>query len=578
MKRKINLNRPEISSAEIAKRKNFDSVLKQSANVSGKPLFKKPWFLSSVVAVVVAVVVTAVLLNKDQKNAENANSETAGLISASDSVALEAFYKAEEAKPCISPPVKGLNIPYATFKVIAEKGGSLDFKTGSKIIIPKSAFADEKGNILKGEIELRYREFHDAADFFVSGIPMTYDSAGVKYQFESAGMMEIVAFQNGKQVNMAPQKEIKVELASNYKGTEYNLYKLDTVANNWSCLGKDKLFVNKEPNGDEHFTKGVIDVKTAVAATPEYKELDVKIVEVQTVKTTELAALPKPAAEPDKPQQIKKGKFTFNLDVDPKEFPELSVYKGLLFEVGEENTNFNKSMYDITWDEATIKEGSKSGKNYNLTLKKAAKKYDLIVYPVFEGKDYDVAMKDFQAKFEKYKTTLNKRIASEKKIEEDYQARVAEYKRKQEEMIARAAKQANDQFKQMDSEEKVRRMFAINSFGVYNCDNPSIYPKGVLCTANVKSEKDKNLRCYQVYLVDKQKNGLFTYYKNPIMTFSFNPSSTNMLWTVEDGVIYWLKPEQFAAIYEGRGYSNLKMNRVDKTFATVEELKAYFNF
>ena len=67
MKRKTNLNRPEISSAEIAKRKNFDSVLQQTTSVGAKPLIKKPWFLSSVVAVTIAIVTTVVLMNKNNK-------------------------------------------------------------------------------------------------------------------------------------------------------------------------------------------------------------------------------------------------------------------------------------------------------------------------------------------------------------------------------------------------------------------------------------------------------------------------------------------------------------------------------
>ena len=144
MKRKINLNRPEISSAEIAKRKNFDSVLKQAKPLGAKPLIKKPWFLSTVVAVTVAVVVTVVLTNKD-KGIENNQLIVENKTSTSDSLALEAFYKEQEAKPCIAPPIAGLNVEYTTYKVIAEKGASLDFKTGSKITIPKNAFTDEKG-------------------------------------------------------------------------------------------------------------------------------------------------------------------------------------------------------------------------------------------------------------------------------------------------------------------------------------------------------------------------------------------------------------------------------------------------
>lgn len=571
MNRKVNLNRPEISSEEILKRKNFDSVLKQAKPIGAKPLFKKPWFLSSVVVVSIAVIVTAVLLNQNKKD----NQQLAeNKMSTADSLALEMFYTEQVAKPCISPPIAGLNIEYTSYKIIAEKGAALDFKTGSKIKIPKNAFADEKGNFLKGEIELRYREFHDAADFFVSGIPMTYDSAGVKYQFESAGMIEVLAYQNGNQVKIAPKKTIEIEMASSYKGNEYNLYKLDTIKNNWSCLGKDRVLVGAIKPVDPIREVEVVDIKK----TPEYKTIETKKVQLKNEKEVQMAALKVTVEEPKKPNQVKKGKYTFNIEVDANEFPELSVYKGLLFEVGDENTNFNKSMYDITWDEASIKEGNKTNENYNLTLKKGLKKYDLVVYPVFEGSNYEKAVLVYKEKFNKYKVTLDKRIAEEKRVEEVYLAKLAKFDLEQKELVRKMKEKEADNFKQMDTNEKVKRMFAINSFGVFNSDCPSSYPKGVLCTANLKNESKKNLRCYDVYLVDKNKNGLFTYSRNPITSFSFNPESKNLLWTVEDGVLYWLKPEQFNSINSSVGSKDLIMNKVDQKFTSVDELKVFFNF
>ncbi|MBL0328747.1 MAG: hypothetical protein IPP64_04855 [Bacteroidetes bacterium] len=569
MKRKVNLNRPEISSAEIAKRKDFDSVLKQSASVGGKPLIKKPWFLSSVVAVTIAIVATVVLLNQNTKTDLSDTNNQEQLM---DSVALQAFYKAEEAKPCIAPPIKGLNVTYTTYTVIAEKGANLDYKTGSKITIPKNAFTDKDGKLITGEVELRYRELHDAFDFFVSGIPMTYDSAGVKYQFESAGMIEVLAYQNGEMLTMAPKKEIAFEMASDYDGEQYNFYKLDTLANNWSCLGKDKVVAKKDNSSNFKDTIRQVPIQEKI----EYKTLETKKIEAKKEKEVQVAALPKTVSEPVKPAPVKKGKYTFNIEVDAKEFPELSIYKGLLFEVGDENANFNKAMYDVTWDEATVKEGAKAGVNYNLTLVKGLKKYELVVYPVFEGKNYETALATYQEKFNKYKLTLDKRIAEEERIEEIYQAKVAEFKKQQEAIVKANEERAANLFKQMETTQKVMRSFTVSSFGVFNCDNPSAYPTGVLCTATIKNDLKKDLMCYDVYLVDKEKNGLFTYYKNPVTRFSFNPKSKNMLWTVENGILYWLKPEQFNSI--NGGTKEFVMNKVDQKFETVEEMKAYFNF
>ena len=71
---------------------------------------------------------------------------------------------------------------------------------------------------------------------------------------------------------------------------------------------------------------------------------------------------------------------------------------------------------------------------------------------------------------------------------------------------------------------------------------------------------------------------MYTFEKNPINSFSFNPESKNMLWTVENGVLYWMKPEQFSDIKSSDGTKNFIMNRVDKKFTTVDELKAFLSF
>lgn len=527
-----------------------------------EPVYKKKWFLSSVV--VAAIVSAFVFTNKKSESTVAIDGD------------IEAFYEEEESKPFINPPIDGLNIPYTIFSVNAGAGGLFDFKTGSMFSVPENAFVDADGNVVSGDVEIRYREFHDAADFFVSGIPMTYDSAGTTYQFESAGMMEMLAFKNGEELTMAAGKTINVELASNYSGTEYNLYKLDEPLNNWSCLGKDKV-KNKEGLPVVAVEESVEDPKPAFEEDPEFKVVEAEIVEAKAETSKAISALPTLKAKPYAPKKVNDDKYTFDIAVDPKEFPEIAVFKDVLFEVGAENKSFSKKMYGVVWDEATIKEGTKKGLNYELTLKKSTKKYMFIVYPVFEGADYDVAVKDYQNKFAKYKVALQKRKAAEKRIDEEYQEKLAAFQLRQEAVKRRYEAKMNSRFARMGTEEKVKRLFAINSFGVYNCDNPIAYPTGVTTSAELLKENKKRVACYDIFLVDRQKNALFSYAKNPISKFSFNPESSNLLWTVENGVLYWLKPEQFSTIKSSEGMSKLKMNRVEQRFGNVEEMKTFFN-
>src|SRR5437868_3651222 len=100
MKRKINVNRPEISSQEIAQRKNFDSVLKQAkvggGGGAGKPFFRKPWFLTGAVVAVVAVVATILMTKSDDKNNSDKGTIAENGQQVTDSRKLDEFYKAEE--------------------------------------------------------------------------------------------------------------------------------------------------------------------------------------------------------------------------------------------------------------------------------------------------------------------------------------------------------------------------------------------------------------------------------------------------------------------------------------------------
>jgi hypothetical protein len=102
-----------------------------------------------------------------------------------------------------------------------------------------------------------------------------------------------------------------------------------------------------------------------------------------------------------------------------------------------------------------------------------------------------------------------------------------------------------------------------------------VYPKGVMCNATLSDDKNVRLLCYDVYLVDRHQNSLFSFYRNPVINLTFDPNSINMLWTVDHGVLYYLKPDDFNKLKNGT--RDITMSRVEQKFKTVEEMKAFFN-
>lgn len=109
----------------------------------------------------------------------------------------------------------------------------LNLSTGTEIIIPENAFVTKEGKPVKGEVEFAVEEFKNATDIFLSGLPMSYDSAGVTYTFSSAGMMELRAYSKGEELDLAPDKQLEIKMTSEQEG-KFNLYSLDDSTGAWS--------------------------------------------------------------------------------------------------------------------------------------------------------------------------------------------------------------------------------------------------------------------------------------------------------------------------------------------------------
>jgi hypothetical protein len=89
---------------------------------------------------------------------------------------------------------------------------------------------------------------------------------------------------------------------------------------------------------------------------------------------------------------------------------------------------------------------------------------------------------------------------------------------------------------------------------------------------------NKPVLCYDVFLVDRSINGLFNFYKNPVKTFSFNPNSKNILFTVENDTIYWTSSEVLNSLKIDHGFAEIPMNKAPAKFNSPEEIKSFLSF
>lgn len=516
MKNKIIVNRPPISSEEIASQKNFKMLIKKYPHITN-PFRKTPWSLKAMLWVAAAsVCLVYYVISRDVT-----------------------------PEPFVNPPLPEITIPYTTYTVEASSGGEFGYESGTQIMVPGNSFLDQHGNVVKGDVELVYREFRDPLDFFLSGIPMQYDSAGVRYEFESGGMFEINAFQDGSPLKVNPVSPIQVRLASDNCTRNFNRYYLDTLARNWVYKGKTDIM--QVADSSAYLDELPDSSSTIAGAEKEWKDAQKKAVTLEKHR-------------PFVPQRLDESKYNFNIAADPEEFPELALYKGLRFQVSDENKDFTSAMYKIVWEDVIIKENT-PGVNYKIILKKGETEHTVTVFPVFNGQDYEPAMKQFERKFKKYNELLTERRAEEKKAYDIYLKQ-----NERNEAIA-----ARNNVNLMAS--KALQTLAVDGFGYWNSDWPFILPKGALLLLLLADEQGEPIKNPDCYLVDKGVNAVFYYHTKTLKRFEFNPKSDNVMWVVGEKGMYVFTREDFKKVDAVYGEHTFTVKKIDSNVNSKEALK-----
>lgn len=126
----------------------------------------------------------------------------------------------------IAPPVKEADIPSESYFFSNDSSVKITRNTGTTLRIQPGSFVREDGKPLKGVIEMRVREFHSASDILRAGINMSVNPAADSY-LQSAGMIEIRAFNEGNPLEVAANKDIEVGLAGYRSSENYRLYYFD---------------------------------------------------------------------------------------------------------------------------------------------------------------------------------------------------------------------------------------------------------------------------------------------------------------------------------------------------------------
>jgi len=426
--------------------------------------------------------------------------------------------KAAAKKSIFSIPLSDIQIENTTYQISAESDTILTYKTGSRLIIPGNAFLDKEGNKIKGDVKLTYREFTNSFDIYLAGIPMQYDSAGIEQVLETAGMIEINASFQGKPVFPNPQSKIQIQMNSFQKGNGYNVYKLDTVSGKWSYSGKDKVEID--------------DYNKSVASLPEIP-----------------------------PAPKKAGQFSFTIGDNTGKYPELSIYKNVLFEP------VDNKYHGFSGTKITVKDSGNGIFNVSFIYDAygAHKEESCNCYLAFkEGADYNNAMKVYQNKNKTF-------IAKRNKMKQDLELQWKYYFDVKQKYTDSGLLDLfyKKEVTNLKGEEKITRTLQINGFGFINCDLPVSYPQGAELLAKYKDSEGNGIILNNIVLVEKGRNAIFRY----TTKIKFNPQKENILWGItSDNKLAYLTTTEFGKVTQISGEYTFTMKVYAGTLKTYEDI------
>lgn len=345
-----------------------------------------------------------------------------------------------------------------TFKVNNQKADTIEYSTGTRIIIPENTFVDEKGNAITDSVDITYNEYTSAGAIILSGIPMYIKQGDSVINFQTGGMFTIKATKDGKIVFVKEGKTVTVDMKTNYKG-EYDFWKLDTNSEEvWQKLKSSNMVLQENTlhNKSE-----------------------------QLVKPT----------EPHK--YDKNSDLAFDLGFNLKDFPELKSFKGLMWTYkGDMSRSQIKEIFGRSYDETKLVAYNTDKLEYKLTLKSPLFKEELIISPVFSGQNYKKALEAYNMQLKDYnKIVENTRYA--------------------------------------ESDMRMRRIFALNSMGTFNCDRfygPNT--KNLLVTVKINDQKLQNeiSKAHFYHVTGDQLNAFIPIYLSGEQTsFRFNKDEPNFV-------------------------------------------------
>ena len=454
----------------------------------------------------------------------------------------------------IKSPIGNPEIVRKKFTFDAQKSQTFIYPTGTKINIPEAAFVDSKGEAVKGNVNVYYREYNDIIDIFANGVPMTYDSAGQKFAFRTAGMFEIYALKEDQLVYMAPGKTISFDFATVDTTSNINLYRLDEKTGNWNFKSalEDGFIVKKEMLSEAYkLYPKLFEVKFDTSSFDD-RYLDTLYVRTEKIPYEFFNGKKKLLENYFKIKKV----YNYNKNKDIKKMPtffmeisnyplykELNVYRGWVWAYSGPLTKKEFGKQYITrkkWTDTRITY-QPSENMYEIELKSPHEFVSFDAFPIRSNyttetekhektylkldNRYNKVLKKTQVKFDK---NINKKKLKAWKENWDMVCKIMSPEEKamtKDEWLVYARKRIAAEKDSLNNAQfsytNMTRSFAIDGFGIWNCDQIIRLKNPMELNAHFKDAFDNTVSPSMVNLIDGSIKG--------VLSFNFTSGETKIV-------------------------------------------------
>lgn len=114
-------------------------------------------------------------------------------------------------------------------------------ESGNSVTISANTLVYADGSPVQGEVELLFREYRSLAEMLAANIPMHYSDERGDFFFNSGGMFEVRAMQNGADLRLAPGRTFNMQFRPTDNLRDATLFRLSDENNAWAHVPPDDV-------------------------------------------------------------------------------------------------------------------------------------------------------------------------------------------------------------------------------------------------------------------------------------------------------------------------------------------------